>query len=132
MNTDYLKTILQNHPYRFVFLYGCESAKGDLAEAFGIKKKKWKNNKAGLTSQAFLGWKTKRHWFYGNFLPAESENVFEGFWREWRGTHPNLQDAIDYAYRVTNYDPFASDPTEPCPDAKEIVLYGDPTLPFYH
>jgi len=140
LSSDLLKRVLvlQNHPYRFVFLYGCQSAKGDLPEAFGIKKKKWKNNKAGLTPQAFLGWNTKRHWFYGNFLPVESQLFFVGFWREWSGRYPNLQDAINYAYRVTNYDPFTNgqisgnQPTEPCPDAEEIVLYGDPTLTFYH
>lgn len=134
LSSDLLKRVLvlQNHPYRFVFLYGCQSAEGNLPDAFGITKKKWKNNKAGLTPQAFLGWDDKRSWFYKHFLPPENQYFFEGFWREWSGTHPNLQDAINYAYRVRNYDYFASEPTEPCPDAKEIVLYGDPALTFYH
>jgi hypothetical protein len=49
-----------NHPYRFVFIDGCNSANGTLCEAFGIHRANWSNgiyqNTLGLRSRAFLGY----------------------------------------------------------------------------
>jgi hypothetical protein len=56
-------TQTNRHPFRFVFMDGCETAKGDLCLDFGIPKKQmtradflWKR---GLRPRAFVGWKDK-------------------------------------------------------------------------
>jgi hypothetical protein len=51
----------QFHPYRFVFLCGCSTAKGNWPQAFGIPKVEGLVNndffKRGLRPRAFMGWK---------------------------------------------------------------------------
>lgn len=51
---------LNRHPYRFVFLDGCSSAKGNLSPAFGIPKGRVAlgefTTKRGLRPRAFMGW----------------------------------------------------------------------------
>ena len=50
--------IFTHHPYSFVFLDGCNTALGDLPEAFGIPKHiaGARLNDLGLHKRAFLGW----------------------------------------------------------------------------
>jgi hypothetical protein len=48
------------HPYRFVFLDGCNTAKGDLCKVFGIPKERnvpgSRFSNKGLRYRAFMGW----------------------------------------------------------------------------
>jgi hypothetical protein len=51
---------LNHHPYRFAFIDGCNSAKGDLCLAFGIPKAPatvLEMQTAGVHPRAFVGWK---------------------------------------------------------------------------
>jgi Bacterial Ig domain len=51
-------TLVTHKPFNFVFLDGCNTAKGDLPEAFGISKAITgaQLNEAGLHKRAFMGW----------------------------------------------------------------------------
>lgn len=67
------------HPYRFVFLDGCDTATGGLPDAFGIPKQNmgasWytsTNNVRHLKPSAFVGWDTEI---------AANGNDIENFWK---------------------------------------------------
>jgi hypothetical protein len=112
------------HPYRFVFMDGCNTADGDWPQAFGIPKKTgmvfadfW--NKRGIRARAFMGWnRTKAVGtgiISGGQLNPDHENYIGKFWDWWgHGTSGDrsVQDAIDQARLVA---PSAAD---------GMVLYG--------
>lgn len=61
LNNFMTGTKLQNyHPYRFVFIDGCDNGKGSFCESFGIPAQTVNNSffaTAGVRSRAFLGYK---------------------------------------------------------------------------
>jgi hypothetical protein len=118
------------HPYRFVFLDGCNTAKGKLPAAFGIpslvvSEDDW-NNKYFIQPRAFLGWSTYTAASVKRTLSGEHALFVEDFWGSWgsgNSSQPNnsLNNAAfnpDNGQRFTELD-------------HKITLYGDPTLPFY-
>jgi hypothetical protein len=127
----------QQHPYRFVFLDGCNTARGNLPLAFGIPNKvvsddDW-NNKYHLQPRAFLGWSGYTAWSLGlvkndpSVMDATRQQSTVQFWHLWSGYDPDsdsfdpaqsLQDAKDIIHAATYFAP-------------NVTLYGDPDLPFY-
>jgi hypothetical protein len=58
-------TATNMHPFRFVFIDGCNAADGDWPQAFGIPKKKGMvvndfYQKRGVRPRAFMGWNRKK------------------------------------------------------------------------
>jgi len=134
----------QNHPYRFVFLDGCNTARGGLPMAFGIPNQvvpedDW-DSKYHLQPRAFLGWPWYTSWTLGTHgaigMDETHMSFVENFFGLWSGQGSgqpplNLGTALDQADQVPNYDPFSSNPYKPGPLSSSISRYGDPTLPFY-
>jgi hypothetical protein len=120
----------QKHPYRFVFLDGCDTAKGNLPMSFGIPNQPvlendW-DNKYFLQPRAFLGWSSGTGQSVKSQMPGDHLNFIVNFWNAWGGNdNAQLQDSLTVAalnpannQRFTELD-------------HRITLYGDPTLPFY-
>lgn len=111
------------HPYRFVFLDGCNTADGDWPQAFGIPKKRGMvitdfTEKRGIRPRAFMGWNRKKvvgtHTIAGNQLYTAHAQYIAAFWEYWTqppGNRP-VRDAIRHAADVA---PLA---------AEGMVLYG--------
>lgn len=125
------------HPYRFVFLDGCDTAKGNLPEVFGIPKKVVsdadRNNKYGLFRRAFLGWTGSDAASVKGTMPINHKEFFERFFQLWSGQGSgqpavNLGTALDQADQVPDYWTGGYDVG---PLGKSIARYGSPTLPFY-
>ena len=126
---DPLNNPNNQHPYRFVFINGCKSAKSDLPLLFGIPKKQISSadmqNKYHLRPRAFLGWRSMKNYGIGggtfdNELRSFTETLFTA-WRDnthANGTHYNLQEAVDEAMKGRSWL-F----TRP-------VIYGCPDLMF--
>jgi hypothetical protein len=123
---------LWQHPYRFVFLDGCQTAAGTLPALFGVPNTPvtddvW--NKAGLPPRSFLGWQS----YTGTSFKKDGTPIYddtrlrymENFWQDWAGNQ-RLQDAIHNAA----YDN-ESNGQRFCDYDNIITLYGSPTLPFY-
>lgn len=143
INRTMLSTLLNNvplggnsypqHPYRFVFIDGCASAKGDLCTYFGIPKEKNMTpadfqNKGPV--RAYVGWKSVKTIKAAKRLNQLHVKYFERFWDLWPRINPKtggpytLQEALQDAdkdasgKRVTRfYD--------------DIVIYGFPDLIFW-
>lgn len=67
------------HPYRFVFIDGCESANGNLASAFGIPLLQtnylaWTN--LAIPARAFVGWKNVKIGRSFNALPNQDHLIY--------------------------------------------------------
>lgn len=145
MNREFLQFVLKNspdplvgtnrHPYRLVFLDGCDTAKGDLCLDFGIPKQTiYATNmisRYGLRPRAFLGWKTGIGTSVKNTLPQTHAKFISRFFEIWPQVNPNsnyyytLRDALDAAA----IDP---DSNEVYTDLHEdITIYGCPDLYFY-
>jgi hypothetical protein len=151
VNEDWLQSALQNapdpltginfHPYRFVFLDGCNTANGNLPVDFGIPKKQMASTNMtaqyGIPARAFLGWKSKTAKDVKGALPATHQNFVSQFFTLWPTVNPNtssvykLQDALDEAAK-----PVPPPPGEPGMGIsgsdlnKRIVIYGCPDLLF--
>jgi len=121
------------HPYRFVFLDGCNTAKGGLPEIFGIPSKQvsgndW-DNKYHLFQRAFLGWSGLDMAHINKTMSEDHKTFYEGFWRAWTGAdRGNLQNAINDASPVWDY---WLQQNVPGTLSRSITIYGCPTLPFY-
>ncbi len=122
------------HPYRFVFLDGCNTATGYLPLAFGIpplriSEDDW-DNKYHLQPRSFLGWGGGAAWTLKKEggpspMPQDHKNFVANFWLGWGGNSQNqLQNSLfnaaftEEGQRFTELD-------------QKIVLFGSPTLPFY-
>lgn len=149
LNRAELEQILQNapdplhgvnqHPYRFVFLDGCDTAKGDLPIVFGIPKNPetisqadW-DNKYHLQARAFVGWPSGTGYSVRNVMPQDHLRFILNFWHEWSGYNPEsdsfdrnftLQDALNRAAQTDSGGYWTS-------LNRQIKLYGCPTLCFY-
>ena len=91
-----------SHAYRFVFLDGCQTAKGNLCEAFGIIRKKnlpasYFDN-AGLRRRAFVGWNTSPAAGYAGHLvnPDHWKFIqnFGWYWTQGLGVRDALNSAV--------------------------------------
>jgi hypothetical protein len=85
-------TATNMHPYRFVFLDGCNTADGNWPQAFGIPKRKGMivtdfTQKRGIRPRAFMGWnRTKSvgtHIIAGNQLYPPHADYIGAFWNSW-------------------------------------------------
>jgi len=88
------------HAYRFVFLDGCETAKGDLPLAFGIPKKKL--TVADLADDgrrpcAFMGWSSTKWIDILNRVWYDHINFVTWFKYEWIDVGRPLLDAVNQA-----------------------------------
>jgi len=86
------------HPYRFVFLDGCETGNGLLCESFGIPALTVSTNffaAAGVESRAFLGYTREI-----SFNPAQWDwraFMIGGFLADWTSGRFTLQDCVNNA-----------------------------------
>ncbi len=79
------------HPYRFVFLDGCDTAEGTWPLAFSIPKQSGLTindfvNKRGLRPRAFVGWNKSKvfAWtFNSTVMDPDHLNFIETFWNSW-------------------------------------------------
>lgn len=115
------------HPFRFVFIDGCNSASGDLCTAFGIPKTKMTSQQMrdkGLEPRAFVGWKNVKLTNLGGFFNYAHLEFVQRFWELWPMTNTNvsparpytLQEALDQAYKEKAPPFFTKPETYGCPD----------------
>ena len=119
------------HPFRFVFLFGCETANGNLCEAFGIPKREHMTRRdfwnKGLRPRAFIGLKSKQIAGFAG-LPNTQELTFIGnFFSHWALDKTNNANiGIRQALSVCN--PLGADYWS---GASDIVVFGAEDLTFY-
>jgi len=81
-----VQSMTNGHPYRLVFLDGCETGKGTMCEAFGIPRKFTVNaffQNVGVPSRAFVGFKENILLSAEDFLSRRlSLAAFFTAWRE--------------------------------------------------
>lgn len=105
---EFLATGLQStnsHAYRFVFLYGCNTANGGLSQAFGITNAKVDLNcfrGMGLRPKAFVGWNYK-HSMGNDIIKIDEDNIkfIREFSDKWNDTK-SLEDVINEIGQGTN------------------------------
>ena len=125
-----------DHPFRFVFLDGCNTAKGDLCNAFGIPKQKNMPNTAfvnkGLRYRAFVGWKT---YLIAGWAGAPN-NAHLNFMANLLGTWPQINQATGEPYTLRGaIDTAATGAAYRITTDKDLVIYGyeglwfDDTIP---
>ncbi len=82
------------HPFRFVWLDGCYTAKGDLWKAFGIPKEQNVSTNRflarGMRYRAFMGWTGGHLIRLGSFNTQHATFVGD-FWDGWSGVNTNGQ-----------------------------------------
>ncbi|MDE3099016.1 MAG: hypothetical protein KGJ88_06050 [Verrucomicrobiota bacterium] len=87
------------HPYRFVFLDGCDTAAGNLSEAFGIPAMALSTNNfasQGLESRAFVGFKATK--LDLNFATWQGYSLMTGFFlSDWLSGAVNVQTCVNNA-----------------------------------
>lgn len=96
------------HPFRFVFLDGCKTARGNWPQAFGIPKQEnmtaadfWE--KRGIRPRAFVGWNRNKFIGFGWVMWSQALQWRTTFWQEWsrigRYGYPDqtLRDAVNAA-----------------------------------
>lgn len=83
------------HPFRFVWLDGCHTAKGNLCEAFGIPKEQNVSTNRfiarGLRYRAFMGWNAGQLIGVGGSFSTTHANFVGDFWDGWSGVNTNGQ-----------------------------------------
>lgn len=89
------------HGYRFVFLYGCETASGTLPEAFGIIHREnvpiGDYVDAALTPGAFVGWNDKQKAGILGASLLDNAHFLQHFQYEWAGNGRGVSAALDAA-----------------------------------
>ena len=121
-------TSVHEHPYRFVFLDGCNTAKGQLPEIFGLPAKKKIseekfNTKYKMFPRAFLGWSSLSITGPKSVLDQWRKNTTMDFWVRWSGLDPEgnyvqLPVGVEEASKVISAAFYNT----------KITLYGCPTL----
>lgn len=93
------------HPFRFVWLDGCHTAKGDLCKSFGIPKEENvvtnRFTSRGLRYRAFMGW-TGGHLIRVGAFSRQHATFVADFWNGWPSAGTNglprtLREAHTYA-----------------------------------
>jgi hypothetical protein len=133
-NSPNLLVGTNKHPYRFVFLDGCDTAKGDLVLDFGIPKQTiYATNmidRYGLRPRAFVGWKSKIGVSVKNTIPQNHKNYIERFFELWPQVNPTtgnyytLRDALNAAA----IDPISNQQYTTLNE--DVTIYGCPDLFF--
>jgi hypothetical protein len=96
----YFKSYVAKHPYRFVFLDGCNTGDGDLCVAFGTERKRItaaKYAQRGLPTRAFMGWWSIKQYItvgQGRQFEPDHYNFVVNFFSRWSGGM-TLQNAIN-------------------------------------
>jgi len=110
------------HPYRFVFIDGCSTGKGNFCESFGIPAQTVNNQyfaNVGVESRAFLGFKSPK-----NFSPTQwtwYALMIGGFYADWQSGQNTVQQCVANAVNgVHNYGEVTMD--------SSWVIYGAPDL----
>jgi len=106
------------HPYRFVFLDGCETGTGNFCEAFGIPAVTVNTNffaAAGVEPRAFLGYTQEisfntAQWDWRAFMIG-------GFLADWEGNNLDLQSCVGNAQNAIYSEGFQ-------PMDSSAVIYG--------
>jgi hypothetical protein len=114
------------HPFRFVYLDGCNTSSGDLSKAFGIPKEK--NVAAprfvnkGLRFRAFMGWDNRHNIAWGAINTRHTTFVGD-FWSGWPQTDTNgLPRTLRSAH---TYAATQGGTTSGWPDAEDhLIIYG--------
>jgi hypothetical protein len=89
------------HGFRFVFLFGCETANGTMPESFGIFHREKVSSddyaNAGITPGTFVGWNKKEA--AGIFATLINDNALylQHFQTEWTIFGRGVNDALDHA-----------------------------------
>jgi hypothetical protein len=126
-------TQTNRHPFRFVFLDGCETAKGDLCLDFGIPKKEMVAadfaSDRGLRPRAFVGWKDKKLIGVAGALNQTHKQFVDNFFALWPTT-PSGEDlpygvkqALEKAAKNENDEPYTQMGTD-------VTAYGATDLFF--
>ncbi|MDX1953031.1 MAG: hypothetical protein SFY81_12690 [Verrucomicrobiota bacterium] len=130
-NFDPMKGFTNGHPFRFVFLDGCETANGSLCKAFGIPREEnmafQRFNQKGLRQRSFIGWKGWVAAGVANSVNNQHLNFMTYFWEGWQNPDGNneqrtLREAIRYAMTQRNQNPSGYSFQD------ELVLYGSGDL----
>ncbi len=116
------------HPYRFVFLDGCDTAIGGMCQTFGIPKKKNMTaadfTKKGLRLRAFMGWDNAEFIALAGAISQPHVRFLGDFFDDWfypddEGNDTTLRQAINAAKggwgEVDNH----------------LIVYGYDRLSFY-
>lgn len=129
---DPLAGVGQGRPYRFVFLDGCNTAKGNLPEAFGIPKKEIPESdfrdKYKVLPRAFLGWSSLSMTGPRSVLDGTRKDKTVEFWAAWSGLEPDGNPTgqpavgVKQASQLIHSAGFWNN---------KITFYGCPTLSFY-
>jgi hypothetical protein len=98
---DGRRLLTMRKPFRFVFIDGCLSVKGDLVGAFGIVEDN-DHTRLGKKRRAFLGWTTTTQ---NSIMNTTQANWSGEFWKQWVDVNNDdydvwLQNAITQATAV--------------------------------
>jgi len=98
------------HGFRFVFLFGCDTANGTMPESFGIIHRENVSSddyaNAGLTPGAFVGWNKKDAAGIFATLLTDNANYLQNFQTEWTIFGRGVNDALDHAKSGYSNVPF--------------------------
>ena len=92
------------HPYRYVFLDGCNTADGSFPQAFGIPKQKGMRTtdftaKRGIRPRAFMGWNREKASgmgiIAGGGMNTDHMNYITAFWSTWAARNPTTGGPIN-------------------------------------
>jgi hypothetical protein len=131
-NNPFSKTNAQ--PFRFVFLDGCQTSKGEFPQLFGIPKGTYTSAQftaaRGLRPRAFVGWPDLKVIGIAGSLNQTHKNFIENFYTQWpvidsQGIPTTLRQALDRAAIDPNTGGRFTDLDE------KAKIYGSPDLTFY-
>lgn len=93
-------------PYHFVFFDGCETAKGNWCEAFGIERIKtttaaYQTNGVAVAPKAFLGWQKLVPYASAGTFSLEHDDFVVSLFSYWSTHNDGLQDALNHNPRQT-------------------------------
>ena len=131
LHTDHLKN---GKPYRFVFLDGCNTAKGGFPKAFcgkNLPKKEMPDvsyfqNLQGewlARPRAFMGWTKEPQWGTRRGVFKGYIKFREAFFGKWSESGKTLRQAVDHAAAAVAYPGYDGEYTwrDPYPVGKPIV-----------
>ncbi len=138
-NTGPGAAIPNQHPYRFVFLDGCDTAEGDWPLAFGIPKQEGMTindfvNKRGLRPRAFMGWNRKKiiGWEGEGTMNQDHIDYIDAFWQTWITAPNNVPTPLSRAVAQAGVETIAGTTnTQPNPAAGGMVVYGATDLTIF-
>jgi hypothetical protein len=115
------------HVFRFVFLDGCSTAKGDLPESFGIQHKQNVSSVdyyyASMRPSVFCGWSANKvvGFALGNSINYDHVNFIAHIQEDMYLNNATIGDAVDYAAHKPNVTSVFT---------SEFKLFGCPDVTF--